>query len=66
MDDPVLVRCLEGFRHLLRDRQGFVEGDRAAGDALREVVALDEFHHQDRHACALFEPVDGGDVGMVQ
>jgi hypothetical protein len=34
--------------------------------ALREVVALDEFHHEGGQAPAFFEAVDRGDVRMVQ
>ena len=37
-----------------------------AGDQLREVVALDQFHHQRGDAVTLFESVGGGDIGMVQ
>ena len=37
-----------------------------ARDALRQIVALDEFHHERGHAPAFFEPVDGGDVRMIQ
>ena len=39
---------------------------RAAGDPLREVLALDELHHERRHAVTLFEPVDPGDVRMIE
>ena len=46
MDDPLLVRRFEGLGNLLRDGQGFVDGDRAAGDPLRQVLALDEFHDE--------------------
>ena len=46
MDDPLLVRGFERLGDLLRDRQRFVERDRAARDALRQIVALDEFHHE--------------------
>ena len=46
MNDPLFVRGLEGFRDLLRDGQRFVERNRAAGNALRQVVALDQFHHE--------------------
>ena len=35
-------------------------------NALREVVALDEFHHERSDAAALFEAVDARDVRMVQ
>ena len=41
-------------------------GDRAARNALGQIVALDEFHHERRDARALFESVDGGDVRMIQ
>jgi hypothetical protein len=33
---------------------------------LREILAVDELHHEAGHASAFFEAVDGGDVGMVQ
>ena len=32
----------------------------------REIVALDEFHHEGGHAPAFFEAVDGGNVRMIQ
>ena len=66
VDDPLLVRGFERLRDLLRDRQRLVERDRAACDALREILALDQFHHERGDALALFEPVDGGDIRMVQ
>ena len=40
--------------------------NRAARDALREVLALDQFHHQRGDAVALFEAVDRRDVRMIQ
>ena len=66
MDDPLLVRGFERLGDLLRDRQRLVERDRAARDALRQILALDEFHHERVHAAGLLEPVDRGDVGMIQ
>ncbi len=41
-------------------------GDVMVGDALREVLALDQFHHEGMHARRLLETVDGGDVRVVQ
>ena len=35
-------------------------------DPLRQVLALDQLHHESGHASALFEPVDARDVGMIQ
>ena len=66
VDDPLLVGRFERLRNLPRDRQRLVERDRPARDALRQIVALDQFHHEGRDAPALFEAVDAGDVGMVQ
>ena len=50
MDDPLLVRGFERLGNLLGNGQRFVERNRATGDALREVVAFDQFHHQRAHA----------------
>src|SRR6266849_5190882 len=46
MDDVLLVRRLQRLRDLLRVGECFVEWDRALRDALRQVVTLDEFHHE--------------------
>ncbi len=46
MDDAVLVRFFEPLRDLPRDGDGLVNRKRTAGEALREVFAKDEFHHQ--------------------
>jgi hypothetical protein len=54
MDDALLVRGLKGFRDLLRDRQRFIDRYRASCNALREIVAFDEFHHQSGDASAVF------------
>ena len=58
---------------LLRDRERFIDRHRAARNALREILAVDEFHHERRDtrlpwACrrAFFKPVDAGDVRMIQ
>ena len=65
VDDPLIVRGFERLRDLLRDGQGFVERQGTARDALREIVAFDELHHQGGHAPAFFEAVDRGDVRMI-
>ena len=66
MDDALLVRRFERLGNLLRDRKGLIERDRTSSNALREIVSLDQFHHEGGHAPALFEAVDGGDVWVVQ
>ena len=50
----------------LRDRQRFVDRDGPTRDTLREIVALDEFHHQRADASAVFQAIDVRDVRMVE
>ena len=66
MDDAGLVRGLERFRDLPRDRQRFVERHRPARETLREVVALDQLHDQSGRVSRLFEAVDLRDARVVQ
>ena len=66
VDDPLLVRRFERVGDLLRDGQRLVERDRAARDALRQVVALDQFHHDRTHTAAFFEAVDVRDVRVIE
>ena len=65
MDDPLLVRRLERLRNLFRDRERLIDRDRTAHNPLREILAVDELHHESRDAVELFEPVDASDVRMV-
>ena len=66
VNDALLVRRFEGFRDLLRDGQRLVERDRATRQPLRQILALDEFHHQGLDALGVFQPVDGRNVRMIQ
>ena len=66
MHDALLVRGLERVGDLPGDRQGFVDGQRPAGNAVRERRTLNEFEHERGHAVALFETVDRRDVRVVQ
>jgi hypothetical protein len=74
MDDVLLVRRFERVGDLSCDRQGFywyAAGPRPRGlrrlrNAVGEGRALDELHHERLHARRLFEPVDGGDVRVIQ
>ena len=61
-----LTRQFKPFRDLLRDRQRFVNRNRPVCNALRQIVALDQFHDEGTHAAGFFQPVDLRDVGMVQ
>ena len=66
MNDPALVRRFERLGDLLRDGQGFAEWNWSARNLLGQVIALDEFHYERGGAAALFEPVDRGDVRVIQ
>ncbi len=73
MDDALFVRRLEGVGDLSGNRQRLGEGHGPARDEHGKVLALDEFH--DKGAAATracrrgrqgFDPVDLGDVGMIE
>ena len=66
MDDAGLVRGFERLGHLLRDRQRLVDRDGAARDALREILALDQLHHERADAGRLFDAVQLRDVRMIE
>ena len=50
VDDSLLVRRLERLGDLLREGQRLVDGNGAAGNALRQILTLDQFHDQGKHA----------------
>jgi hypothetical protein len=66
MNDRLLVRRFEGFGNLARDGQRLVERDRAARQPLRQILALDEFHHEGLDALGVLQTVDSRDVRMIQ
>ena len=62
VDDAALVRRLEAARDLQRDLDRVIDRHGAAREPLREVLALDELHHQR----ALFHAVDVRDVLVIE
>jgi len=51
----------------MSDRQRLVEGQAAAAKAIREALALDQLHDQNRHAAVgVLQAVERGDAGVVQ
>src|SRR5262245_884425 len=66
MNDPLVVRCFEGFGYLSCNGQRLVYRNRASYDSLRQILAFDQLHHERVAAVRLLKPVDDGDVGMVQ
>ena len=66
MDDALVVGFLEGFGDLRGDLQCLVEGNRAACEPLLEVFALHQFERDEELPGRFLQPVDGGDVRVVQ
>ena len=66
MDDALLVRGFKSCRDLFRDWQCFVFCDSPACNALRQIVALDQFHHQRPNTTGFFEAVNVRDIRIVQ
>ena len=66
MDDAALVGLLERLGDLLRRGERVVERQRAALEPRRQVLSGDELQHQEQHALRLLEPVDGGDVRVIE
>ena len=66
MDDAELVRGFEGIGNLPGDREGVGDGNRSASDDDREVLPLDQLHHQRADCGRLLEPIDLRDVGVIE
>jgi len=58
------VRRFERFGDLLCDRQRVVERNRATGDPVREIFAVDKLHDEGRRRLEYAEHLR--DVGMIQ
>jgi hypothetical protein len=66
VDDALGVGGLERFGDAAGDPERVLEGNRPAGDALLEGLALGQLHDQEALAVRLVEAVDRRDVGVVQ
>ena len=66
VDDAALVGVLEGLRHLPGDGQRLLQREPALRDALGQGDALDELHDEGADALRLLEPVDDGDVRVLE
>jgi hypothetical protein len=66
MDQTGLVRRFEPRGDLGGDRPCFLRRDRSVAQALGEVLALDEFHHQEADPVRLLEAVDRGHVRVLE
>jgi len=66
MNDAQLVRRFQRFSNLPRKRQCFIERNRPARDPLREILALDQFHHEGVQASRFLDRIDRRDVGVIE
>jgi hypothetical protein len=64
--DAVLVGFLERLGNLAGNRQRVLERDPPAGQPLLQRFALDQLQHQERLTVGLLQPVDRGDVRVVE
>ena len=60
------MRFLECCRDLLRNRECFVERNRAERNAVSEYLARHEFQDQEVSSVDFFDAVDTRDIGMIQ
>jgi hypothetical protein len=65
MDDAMIVGGLHRLGNLARNRQSLRPRHWAAGDALRQVFAFDELHHDGARRSGVLGPVNLSDVRMI-
>jgi len=56
MNDPLLVRRFERVGDLPRERQRLVERQSPARNPLRQILTLDQLHHERADTPRLFDP----------
>jgi hypothetical protein len=66
VDDSFLVRRLERFRHLTEQRKRLVERNPTSRKTLGKAFPRNQLHDQKRSTVDSLEPMDGGDVRMIQ
>ena len=64
--DALLVGLRERVRDLRGDPERLVDRDAPAREPLGQVLALHQLEREERHTVRLLEPVDGGDVRVVE
>ena len=66
MDDAFLVRRVERFGNLARNREGLGDRQRSAREAIGKGGALDQLEDQRRHPIDVLEAVDRANVRMIE
>src|SRR5262245_37258061 len=66
VNDSLLVRSLERLSNLPCYGKRFIEPNRTSCNSLRQILTLDQFHHQCASAIRLFDTVDRRDVRVAE
>ena len=66
MDDPLFVGLLERRGDLVRDVESFFDRNGTTRDALGKGLTRDELEHEVVGVVGVLEPIDRGDVRMVE
>ncbi len=66
MNYTAIVGVFESLGDLLSNVNRFFQRDRAGRDAIRERGTFDQREHQRSRAVALFQSIDGADIGMIE
>ena len=66
MNDALVVRSRKGIGDLAPDGESLVDGDASCLDAVRQRRSLHQFQDERGSGARLFNPVDAGNVGMIE
>ena len=66
VDDAFVMRRFERIGHLPGSGQRLIEGKRTAPNPCREVLALDQLHHERADLARLFESMNVRDVCVIE
>jgi hypothetical protein len=66
VDDALVVGFRDGLGDLFRDLECLVERNRSPRETLLEVLALDQLEGEEGLPVRFLEPIDGGDVRVVE
>src|SRR5262245_23191401 len=66
MDDPLAVRCIDGFSNLAHNRQRLVERNRTLCDAIGERRTFDQLQDESPNTVDFFQSINLGDVRMIE
>ncbi len=66
MDYAGFMGGLKGFGYLSGESDCFIDWNRSLSNDFVETVSLDQFHHQNMCSIDMFEPEEGGNIGVIE